>query len=437
VTRHAAPARYRIAASAIRGSGAARPVVETACYSVGGTMAAGLGGVVLARTLGPAVRGEYAAVTAWLGIALLIGGLGQPAALCYYVAQQPGQARSYVATSRAMMVVTGSVALVAGMLLAPVLAHGDPNLTLGYRIAFCGVIVGFAGSCYTYALQARNFASWNVIRSTQPVLAFASICGLWAVHRLSLDTALIALVGTLIAQCAWAQHRCRREQLAPGRARRHLVRPLATFGIAQMASLAPWTLNTYLDQLLLSQLAPAADLGRYAIAVSITSLPMPVVSAIGYTAFPRLAARSTVSSSDQQLLKMAVILSAAIAAVLLVPGAVAATWLVPLVFGARYAGVVPLLWILTPGGVFIACGQVTGDMLRGRKNLSVVAYSQWIAVIATVAGLCALLPTMGVAGAAVASTVAYGVALAAMVRSLWKTPGPQVSRNDATVPGIA
>ena len=33
--------------------------------------AAGLGGIVIARALGPTIRGEYAAVTAWFGVALI------------------------------------------------------------------------------------------------------------------------------------------------------------------------------------------------------------------------------------------------------------------------------------------------------------------------------------------------------------------------------
>ena len=46
-----------------------------------------------------------------------------------------------------------------------------------------------------------------------------------------------------------------------------------------------------------------------------------------------------------------------------------------------------------------------------------VAWAQGLAAVFTVVLLFALLPVVGVAGAAIASTVAYGVALAAMLRS--------------------
>ena len=77
-------------------------------------MAAGLGGVILAWD-GADCRGEYAAITAWFG-ARSWSAVGQPAAL-FYVARS-GRAREYVATSRAMTLTTGAVALAAG-LLAP------------------------------------------------------------------------------------------------------------------------------------------------------------------------------------------------------------------------------------------------------------------------------------------------------------------------------
>jgi O-antigen/teichoic acid export membrane protein len=192
--------------------------------------------------------------------------------------------------------------------------------------------------------------------------------------------------------------------------------------VAQIAALTPTTLNYLLDQIVLSQTVPSADLGRYAIAVSLTSLPVPLVAAIGNVAFPRLASQEGVSSGICRLQRLAVFGSACIALGMLVPLAVAAYWLVPLVFGAGYAAAVPLLWILTPGALFLSCGQVVGDLLRGRNRPIVVAWAQGLAAVFTVVLLVVLLPFMGVAGAAIASTVAYGVALAAMLRFLWRLP---------------
>lgn len=419
---HAAPSRIQLLAASVRRSGAVRTVARTAGFNVASTAAAGLGGILLARAVGPAVRGEYAAITSWFGIALMVGDMGLPAALCFYVASDPVRAREYVATSRAMMLITGTVALAFGLLLAPVLAHGVPTVSLGYRIAFSASILAFVGASYTFSLQARDLPRWNVVRIIQPILSLLAIGVLWRLRLLTLDNALIILPGSMFVQLGWAYVSCRRTGLVPGHAQRSLVRPLAAYGAAQIAALTPATLNRQLDQLVLSQTVPAADLGRYAVAVSLTLLPLPFVAAIGNVAFPRLAAQSRATAATHRLQRLAVLGSAGLATTMLALLAVAAYWAVPLIFGPSYRGAVPLLWILAPGAVFLACNQVVGDMLRGRNRPIFVAWAEGLAAVVTVVLLLALLPVMGVAGAAVASTVAYGIALAVMLRYLWRLP---------------
>ena len=375
------------------------------------------------------MRGEYAAVIAWFGVLLMVGGVGQPAAVCFYVARDPRRARGYVATSRAMMLVTGALALAAGLVLAPVLAHGNPGLADAYRIAFAGSVIAFIGASYTFSLQATSTARWNLVRVSQPVLALTGILLLWRLRLLTLDTAMGVVIVTMAIQLGYAYYWCRRSGLAPGHATADLVRPLARYGLAQIAAVTPATVNAYLDQLVLSQLVPPADLGRYAIAVSITLVPVPLVSAIGNVAFPRLAARREVSANSQGLQRAAAVVSAVMASAILLPIAAIAYWLIPEVFGPAYRGAVPLLWILTPGGIFLACGQVVGDLLRGLGQPGLVATAQGLAAVFTVILLVALLPSTGVAAAAIASTVAYGVALAVMIRWLWRPPRTSNARH--------
>jgi len=422
ITANAAGRHLRELSSALRRRGVGRLVARTAGYNIASAAAAGLGGIIVARTLGPELRGEYAAVMAWLGLALMLGGMGQPAALCFHVAHDPSNARGYVATSRAMMLVTGTAALVGGILLAPLLARGNPGLTVAYRIAFATSIVAFVGASYTFSLQATNLHWWNQVRLSQPVLSLACLIVLWRLRMLTLDAALIVLGLTMLLQLGWAYYRCRSADLVPGHVQARLVRPLTRYGLSQIAALTPAALNANLDQLVLSQAVPPAVLGRYAIAVSCSVLPIPMVSAIGNVAFPRLASRKRVDGLAGRMQWLGILGSACGTAVALLSLDLVAPWLIPHVFGPGYAGAVPLLWILTPAGVFLACNQVTGDVLRGRKRPLVVARAQGLAAVVTVILLVALLPVVGVYGAAIASAVAYGVALAMMLMSLRRLP---------------
>jgi O-antigen/teichoic acid export membrane protein len=423
LTAHALAAQLQEARAALRRHPVGGAIARTACFNVATAVAAALCGVIMARAVGPAVRGEYAAVTSWFGILLLTGELGQPAAVCFYVARDPGRARDYVATSQRMMLASGVVALAGGLLLAPDLAHGEPGVADAYRIIFSGSVIVFTGTSYTFALQAKSTRQWNLVRVSQPLLALAGIFLLHRLGLLTLRSAIGVTVAAMAVQLGYAYYWCRRGGLAPGRARTELVRPLGSYGLSQIAAAAPATVNMYLDQLVLSQLAPSADLGRYAIAVSVTLVPVPLVSAIGNVAFPRLAAQRRSAADSRRLPLAAAAARGAAAAVVLLPIALSAHWLIPAVFGPAYRGAVPLLWILTPGGIFLACGQVVGDLLRGLGRPGLVAAAQGLAAVCTVILLVALLPATGVAAAAIASTVAYGTALAVMIRWLRRPPG--------------
>jgi O-antigen/teichoic acid export membrane protein len=406
----------------LRRPGIGRSVAQTAGFNIAATVTGALSGVLIARATGPVMRGEYTAVTSWLGLALIFSQLGQPVALCFYVAQNPRQARAYVATSRTMMLVSGTLAMLCGLALARVLGRGHPGLALAYLIVFIGLPISCVASSYLFALMGRALPAWNRARVSQPFAALAAVIVLWQLRMLTLDTALLVLLGSLLVQLGWSYWSCRRVGLAPGRLATGLVRPLASYGVSQIAAVAPASLNAYLDQLVLSVTVPPADLGCYSIAVSMTLLPAPLVSAIGYVLMPMLAAEKTVTPKSRQLQRTAVLVSLGLATAILLPLALVAPFLVPLVFGPAYRGAVPLLWILTPGGIFLSCGQVVANLLRGLKRQSVVARAEGVALVFTLVLLAALLPVIGVTGAAIASTVPYGISLALMVRQLRRMP---------------
>jgi O-antigen/teichoic acid export membrane protein len=413
---------FQDARTALRDRNLGGLIARTAFFNTAATAASALSGIVIARAVGPTVRGEYAAVIAWFGVLMIVGEVGQTAAVCFYVARDPSRARGYVATSRTMMLVTGVAAIAVGLIGAPALAHGNHELANAYEIAFAGSVVAFTGVSYTFALQAQDTARWNLVRSSQSMIALAAVTTLRLLHLLTLETAVETVIASMAVQLGWAYYCCRQIGLAPGNARAELVRPLARYGLSQLAAITPAAVNSYLDQLVLSQLVPPAALGRYAIAVSVTLAPMPLVAAIGNVAFPRLAASRTVGGASRRLYLAAVAASAAVAGAILLPTAAVAHWLIPAVFGAAYSGAVPLLWLLTPAGIFLACGQVVGDLLRGLDRPQLVAAAQGLAAVLTVSVLVTLLPTMGVAAAAIASTVSYGAALALMLRWLLQPP---------------
>ena len=368
VTADAAGRHPQELASALRRRSIGRIVARTASYNVASVAAAGLGSIIVARALGPEMRSEYAAVTAWFGVVFIVGTMGQPGALCFYVAHDPGNARGYVATSRAMMLVTGIAALAGGILLAPLLARGNAGLTVAYRIAFAASIVAFVGTSYTFSLQATNLRWWNTVRVSQPVLSVAFLVVLWRLRMLTLNAALTVLALTLLLQLGWCQ--------LPMPVRRPGARPRSS-----PADPAPCSVRRVPDcgrdpGYPQRQPRPARSLpGRGSGSprpVCDRSLvhPAPDPARVG-DGEGRLSlaglerARGELGPCRMQWL--GILGSACAAAAALVPLNLVAPWVIPRVFGPGYAAVVPLLWALTPAGVFLACNAVTGGHLSGQE----------------------------------------------------------------------
>ena len=270
---HAAPSRIQLLATTVRWPGIGRSIARTAGFNAASTAAAGLGGIILARAVGPTVRGEYAAITAWFGVALMIGGMGQPAALCFYVARDPLRAREYVATSRAMMLTTGTI----------VPDRRDPAGPSSGARHRCG-LARLPDCVRHFDRGIRRGELYLLTAGTRPAPVERSEGQPARAQRHCHWCAVAAEVADP-GQCAGSSFRHHgaaawlglRElparQPRPWPCACQLIRPLAVYGAAQIAALTPATLNAQLDQLVLSQTVSAADLGRYAIAVSLTLAP--------------------------------------------------------------------------------------------------------------------------------------------------------------------
>jgi O-antigen/teichoic acid export membrane protein len=404
--------------SSITGSAFGPLVARTAVCNVAAALTAGLSGILIARALGPSARGDYAAISVWLVVAFTVGDLGMTAATTFFVARDPRRRYDYLATSQVITVVSALTVLPIGMLAAPLLAQHDPDLTMGYRVTTltCGAaLVGFSR---TAALQAMSLGYWNVVRVSQPVCYLLAVAALWCTGRLGLITALLGLLAATVLQSALAYGCCRRRGLIAGRAATSLVKPLARYGAGELATTAPSLATARLDQIVLSVAAPPAGLGHYAVASSLTSLAVPLVSALGHVAFPRLASAGLPTAGSALLRRRSILASGGISLAGMTVLALTAPWLVPVAFGADFAESVTLIWLLAPAGVFLPCAKVCADLLRGHGRPQSVARVQTASALVMAALLAGLVPPFAERGAAVATSATAVIGYVLMRRTL-------------------
>jgi O-antigen/teichoic acid export membrane protein len=359
--------------------------------------------------------------------ATTIGECGLTYAICYAVARSRSDARDTVRTGGAMLLGLGIIVGAVGIATAPLVV--DDSAVLAFQVAFAAQPVVFGASAWIFALQASRIGIWNVTRVLQPVAYSAAVVALAVADLLTVERAVLCLIGSIGLQAVAAAALCRQALPGRGRLRRSIGRGLADYGGATMISSISYLLNTTLDLLLLAVIVQPAQVGHYAVAVSMAMLPQPVCSAFGNVAMPRLAAgRSAVapgpaSGADRRVVLAAVGASLAIGALCIGVLSAAAPLAVHVMLGPDYAPSLGLFWLLAPGAAVLGCNRAMDDVLRGLGRTLAVARCEWTGTALTVALLATLVPTIGVAGAAVASSIAYLVTFVLLLRVALRAVG--------------
>lgn len=403
-----------------------RPLSSRFAIAIAGTTAVNLAsllltmltGILLARSLGDAGRGLFAAVTAWYGIALVLGEWGQSAAATFRVAANPARAAITVASSRRLMAVSSGAIAVVGVLLSPALSS-DLQQTEALRVIFASVAVsGLLGS-YLYGLQAVSIRAWNMARFSQSLAYLVLVLIFVGMGRMTVLTAALAAVVSLLASLLLAFRLARRAGLAGSTGEREEVRWLASYGLRQSASAVPAGVVVGVDKVVLTAAVSPAELGHYAVAQTVVGTSGALGTAISSVAFPRLAGNSL--DERRRRCREGQLMLITGLAVLVVASFLAAVswWAIPLLYGQTFVDSVSLVWWFVPVAVFQNTSLLIGTILRGRALPGRAAWTQFAGLMVAGVALLVLVPRLGTEGAAVA--LGLGGATATLVGVLlWR-----------------
>ncbi len=152
-------------------------------------------------------------------------------------------------------------------------------------------------------------------------------------------------------------------------------------------------------------LVSPAQLGFYAIAVTISQLPQSMAEAIGSRALGSVigSERLFLAHRAEQYLRLNLLTGAIACAGI----AAAAPLFVPLLYGHAFDGIVAPLLLLLPGALATTGTTVANACLAALGRPGVTSLAETLALAITGAGLWYTLPRFGIAGAAAVSSVAY------------------------------
>ncbi len=368
-------------------------------------------GVIIARALGAEGRGTYALFLLSASIAQAVLGLGLGVSAIYELGKGTMPLPRVVANGQHVTLlaalVSGALVLIAWPLFGDELLDNDAPI---WAFAFAvPLFVNFY--ILTNILQGENrFGAMNAVVLAQPVTLLGLLGVVAAFGEIDTTSAVLcwsggSLVATLLAFALLGAR-----GMQPAALLRVDVASLARqvrFGMQGQVGNLVQLLNYRIDQYIVLLFVSTAGVGVYAVSVTLSQSVWFLANAVAVVLLPRLtAAPVDEAARTTPIVCRNTLFISALGALAL---AAVSPWLVERLFGAEFEeSVVPLLWLL-PGTVALAGSKILSSYIFSQGKPLTNSLITVVALAVTLIADFLLIPAFDVTGAAIASTIAYGV----------------------------
>lgn len=364
-------------------------------------------GIAVARALGPAGRGEIAAILILTQMTGWLFSLGSTQAISYRLAQHPEDGGKLLASWGALGAAVTLLAIGLVELVLPTLFSAQTPETIDLARIYAATIALMIaqGVLNGMLLGDHDFFVYNLSRFVGPMVIAVTYIVLWATGTLSVEAALAINAAAVGISCLVASIRSlRRHGLA--RPSSALLRNTLWYGLRAHGGSVAGLVNYRIDLLIVPAFLGAASIGLYSVATNVSGIIGTLTGTIAVLVLP-VAARSQEQSARTVIRTLHVVLLIGVAIAL--PLWILADIALRLVYGADFGAAAPALRILLPGEVLDAAAMVlwSGLLAANRPFLSSVAAAP--AAILTLVGLLLFLDRGGIEVAAIVSTSAYTV----------------------------
>jgi O-antigen/teichoic acid export membrane protein len=386
-------------------------------------------GILLARLLGPAAKGDYYILILLPSTMMVLTQLGLPQAFLFHAAR--GRTAGLLAKAAVLTAALSTAGVLAVAVLMPILRsailHGiDVGLVL---LAFLALPLAVSASFMSGIVMGRQAVrAYAAINMVYPLVTTAclviilgglgpSVPGAIAVF---LTASTVQAVGFAVAARRVTKQHSTVEATSEGISFRDLFRyglPLFPGTLTQFFS---YRIDAYLIAFLIAD--PSEPLGFYSMAVGLAELVFFFPNAVASMFFPHVAG-SRREDSDRQVATVSRVtfLVTAAAAVLVVPGAMAMIAILLPAFGPS----IPPLLVLLPGVVALSVTKVVSGYVAGIGRPSLTSAINVSAFVLNVVMNFVLIPQFGIVGASAASLISYScssVAFTVVAARLTGTP---------------
>ena len=374
-------------------------------------------GILTARLLLASGRGELGAIQSWMMAAAVIGAFGYGEASSWFVAQRRFRDDEVLSTTAMVTAVSATTTIAVAVALVPFgfRAQSASAVELA-RWASVWILPLMMVNTAERMLSGRAaFAHLALIRVAAPLLALIGLVGIALGGRMSVGAALGVQIGSfafaatiaavvLVMLSGWARPRLR------------VAGEGLSYGLRAYGNTLGALITTRLDLIMLPVFVLASQIGLYVVAVSAASVVMPLFGQLGQVVFP-IAAGASATDAIPIVIRATRLVLLAAGTTALALGLVASLAL-GLVYGPEFAAAATPMRVLLPG---LVCWAAAGIAASGLKAIGLpgrASIGQVVGIAVTVPGLLIAIPRWGILGAAVVSSVAYGLVFAVDVSFL-------------------
>lgn len=375
--------------------------------------------ILLARTMGPAGFGAYSFALSIIGLVVLIAQLGFPGLTVREVSKHIHLRRfrllrRYLRYSN-WVIIAMSLSLIVA--LALVLILFGPTFISNWQVILAGLPLVLLFPQIAQAAAVLRGAG-RVVQSLigqqvyRPALLLTFVCIALLTKAPITSVTVMAMHGVASAIVVLEL------RLRLARALPELGRPLQV----SRNRIAAWTgaavmfsgvavvqlVNTKFDIIAIGFLMNDADVGLYAVAVQLSyaaSMILMITAVVVQPAISRAAAERNNAEVERQCYQSA-LLSFSASLIILILAAIFGKWLIEIAFGPAYVGVWPSLMVLIGGQVANSFFGPVGVLLnmRGQERLTLAV--TFVASLVNVSMNFALIPVLGLVGAALGTVTA-------------------------------